>query len=505
MVEISKIIEQNPWWRFGREFKYYDIIIKKYEGADVKITRKEVKLETSKIYAIHGMRQVGKTTEIKKKILKLIDDRVDPESICYFSCESLASRRELRKVLDFFLDKLVEHERIYVFLDEINFVKDWVSEILQVANSDKFERVAILFTGSPFGIQEHTHELIGRNIEGNRYFLKPLSFRDFVLQDCLQFGSLDLTLDRVLEKELGILSENLSSTTINLEEPLEKIVPVFRRMLKFEGSLRYLFNIYLQTGGFPSVLNGYLSNTKAKELERVRPEFYERFIELVMKDALKQGKSDKTMQQVVTAILKKFGSRYDFRGLTEEIEEPVSHPTIIDYLRLMEDNFLIQVLYSYDFSKKSIRYRGMKKIYFMDPLIFHSFNSWLHGKPGYSYSKELIVDEERVSSLVEGIVCNHLARVKEVPVIKPADRFLWFYYDARKELDFVYQRENEEYLGIEVKYKPKVSFRDVATLNMPEEYLILSKREFEVNESGNIAIVPVYVFLCLLESSPKNL
>ncbi|MEA2033386.1 MAG: DUF4143 domain-containing protein, partial [Euryarchaeota archaeon] len=193
----------------------------------------------------------------------------------------------------------------------------------------------------------------------------------------------------------------------------------------------------------------------------------------------------------------------DFRGLAEEIEEPISHPTVIDYLRLMEDNFLIQVLYSYDFAKKRVRYKGMKKIYFTDSLIFHSFNSWLHGKDGYPYSEEFMLDEDKVSLLVEGVVCNHLARVKEVPIIKPADRFLWFYYDARKELDFVYQRENGEYLGIEVKYKQRVSFKDVATINMPKEYLILSKREFDTK--GNIAIVPVYIFLCLLESSGNNL
>ncbi len=90
---------------------------------------------------------MGKTTEIKKKILRLMrDDGVDPDSICYFSCESLVSRRELRKVLDFFLDKLAGHERIYVFLDEINFVKDWFLEIKGIADSDRFDRVVILFT-----------------------------------------------------------------------------------------------------------------------------------------------------------------------------------------------------------------------------------------------------------------------------------------------------------------------------------------------------------------------
>lgn len=500
MVEISKIAEQNPWWKFGKEFVDFDKTMKKYLEAPVKFERKDIDLATSNIYAIHGPRQVGKTTEIKKKILKLIKEKVDPDSICYFSCDFLVSRIELRKVLDFFLDKLAEHKKVYIFLDEINFVKDWVPEIKGIADGGKFDRVVILFTGSPFGVKVHTHELVGRNIEGNRYFIKSLSFRDFALQICEQKYK-HLTLDPSLKTELKILPLNLRNNCIDLEKPIEKALPIFRKILKFSKSLNLLFDIYLKTGGFPAVINNYFRNIKRKE--RVEKEFYERFLELVTKDALKQGKSDRIMQQVISGIIKKFGSRYDFRGLTEEIEEPISHPTIADYLRLLEDNFLINLFYSYDFSKKSIRYKGAKKVYFTDPFVFHAFNSWLYGKSGYVFSEEFLVNESNASLLVENIVCNHLARIKEVPVIKPPDRFLWFYYDIRKELDFVYQRENGKYLGIEVKFKPRVSFKDASMVDPIKEYLILSKDEFNV--SKNIAIVPIYIFLILLQCSEKNL
>jgi hypothetical protein len=104
---------------------------------------------------------------------------------------------------------------------------------------------------------------------------------------------------------------------------------------------------------------------------------------------------------------------------------------------------------------------------------------------------------------VEGIVGVSLARTKEVPVLKPADRFLWFYYDVRKELDFVYRREDGEYLGIEVKFRPRVSFKDLASVTQVREYMLLSKDEFEMGEKR--AIVPVSVFLCLLRNSEKNL
>ena len=170
---------------------------------------------------------------------------------------------------------------------------------------------------------------------------------------------------------------------------------------------------------------------------------------------------------------------------------------------MLEDNFIIHVLYSYDFSKRSLKPRGAKKISLADPFIFHAFNSWIHGKPGYSFSEEFLLDEVRSSISVEGIVQNSLSRTKEVPVLKPADRFLWFYYDARKELDFIYRKENGEHLGIEVKFRPRVSFKDMTSVDQVKEYLLLSRDEFERKE--NRIIVPAPAFLCLLRNSEKNL
>jgi hypothetical protein len=227
------------------------------------------------------------------------------------------------------------------------------------------------------------------------------------------------------------------------------------------------------------------------------------FVELVTKDVMRQGKSERIMQQILTAILKKIGSRYDFKSIGKETEEGVSHPTVIDYLQLLEDNFLIHVLYSYDFSKKALKPRGDKKISFTDPFIFHAFNSWLHGRPGYELSEDFLTNEVNRSVLVEGVTQNLLARTKEVPVLRPANRFTWFYYDVRRELDFVYRRENGKYLGIEVKYKPRVFFKDIPSVDPLKEYILLSVDEFE--SDGTKMIVPASIFLSLLQTSKKNL
>jgi predicted AAA+ superfamily ATPase len=64
------------------------------------------------------------------------------------------------------MDKLATHERVHIFLDEVNFVRDWAIEIKRIADGDKFDRVTVMCTGSPFGVGIHTHELIGRGSKG---------------------------------------------------------------------------------------------------------------------------------------------------------------------------------------------------------------------------------------------------------------------------------------------------------------------------------------------------
>jgi predicted AAA+ superfamily ATPase len=497
MIEISRIVAQNPWWKFGPDFALYDENLRRYNEASLKIVRKSLPLSTGNIYAIHGPRQVGKTTEMKKTIQELIRNGQDPDSICYFSCDGVVSEKELQKVLDFFLAKLMRHEKIYIFLDEVNFVKNWVPLIKRIADEGNFGRIVIVLTGSPFGLKVHTHELIGRGIEGNRYFLRPLSFRDFILQVSGKIA--EHTPDSSLRAELRNLRTHLETTRIDLERPMKEQLAEIERSLSYMRSLGLLFEIYLRTGGFPAVINSYLANFSKEE--KIEAKFYEMFVELVVRDTLRQGKSDRIMQQVLAAILKRMGSRYDFKSLGEETEEQISHPTILEYLRLLEDNFLIQVLYAYDFSRSSIKVKGAKKVHFLDPFIFHSFNGWIRGRPGYSLSEEFLLEEQNSSILVEGIVQGHLARTKEIPVLKPPDRFLWFYYD-RGELDFVYKRENGDFLGIEVRYRSKIG-KEVYRIGSIREYLLLSKDDFDIGE--DLMTVPVPVFLSLLQESEKSL
>lgn len=51
------------------------------------------------------------------------------------------------------MDKLATHERVHIFLDEVNFVRDWAIEIKRIADGDKFDRVTVMCTGLPLGLE----------------------------------------------------------------------------------------------------------------------------------------------------------------------------------------------------------------------------------------------------------------------------------------------------------------------------------------------------------------
>ena len=79
--------------------------------------------------------------------------------------------------------------------------------------------------------------------------------------------------------------------------------------------------------------------------------------------------------------------------------------------------------------------------------------------------------------------------------------FLWFYYDRSREIDFVYRRE-DEYLGLEVKYQYNAEIRDIKKINEIKDYILLTQDSFDLTQE---LIVPVHIFLPLLELSGRNL
>lgn len=497
MVEISKIVEQNPWWK-GREFEFekYDEYLRAYEDSAFKIKRAFPPFKHNNIYSISGPRQAGKTTLIKLLVKNLIRiEKEDPLAICYFSCDSLLSRsrKELRKVIDFFFEKLRRFEKGYILLDEVSYVQDWPFEIKSFVDEGKLKKIALFLTGSPLGVKE-VEFLPGRHIEGNRYFLKPLSFREFIKN--LDNKSISfLSSDPEVKHSIKLLKEKLNKNFLTLEEEFKDVEEKIEDFLPFKDTLDFLLDFFIKVGGFPKPIEEYIKNKKVEERS------YETIINVIMSDLLKRGKSEEVAKQIFSGVIKRLGSSYDFRTLVKDTVEGIAVNTIIDYLKIFEDSFLIKILYSYDFERKRRRIKGNKKIYFADPFILYSIYSWLEGKNGFEVTEDILKHEENVSTILESIVFSSLSSVKEAPLINPSLNFLWFYYDKRGEIDFIFKRASD-FLGIEVKYKPEVEEK-IIKLNQVKAYIILSKDSFKIKD--NVIIVPASLFLALIEKSKHHL
>jgi predicted AAA+ superfamily ATPase len=77
---------------------------------------------------IFGPRQVGKSTALILLIKRLLEEeRANPKSIFYFSCDKLADYRELDEIIGEYM-KFKRANNIsssFIFLDEITYPREW--------------------------------------------------------------------------------------------------------------------------------------------------------------------------------------------------------------------------------------------------------------------------------------------------------------------------------------------------------------------------------------------
>jgi len=500
MVKISEIVSQNPWWKHGKNFANFDKHLSDAKQGLIFFRRGEFEASRENIYVVRGCRQVGKTTYLKERIRNLLESGVDPKCILYLSLDFFVSRRELRNAVSYFLDANREADDLYIFLDEITSIEDWNLELKYLSDSGVTKRTRIITTGSSGVALRRKGELLpGRGLESNEYYMKPLSFREFILQTADRIAA------HVGTSEFRVSLQNsratLEETSVELSSDFDDIYRQVNRIAPFKKEIEYLFTVYLTTGGFPAVINNHLKRKFAGEGEVVDPRLAETFVRNVLGDMTKQGKQETLARQILREVTDKYGTRYSFSKLARDIES--THTTAIDYLELLEESFILTVLHPYDFSKMGVKFKGSKKVYFQDPFIFYSLGSFLTGKSLSDVIDETRQNEESLSKLIEGVVCSHLIMSREVPILREPETFLWFYYDTRsREIDNVLKIDGS-CAGVELKYQSKVGFKEVLTVPQIKKYVVLSREDIRKEE--NILTVPVELFLSLLKKSNHNL
>ena len=280
------------------------------------------------IKVISGIRRCGKSFFLKSIIQELLENGINKKDIIYIELDKkeykdIKTSKQLEKLID---KKMIDDDFKYLFIDEIQNVKDFESLI----NSYREEgNISIFITGSNSYLLsgELVTKLTGRYIEIE---IMTLSFYEYV------------DMKRFLNKSVN--------KNIYLE-----------------------FEEYIRNGGFPKSL--YYDNKKKKitYTSSVINQIFNKDIK-----ASNKIKDKALFERIEKFIINNFGVVISIKNiynyLKNEVKINVDRRTIKRYLDILEKAKIIYSCDLFDIKSKSVL-KGKKKYYLADLSIYYSQNT----------------------------------------------------------------------------------------------------------------------------------
>lgn len=256
------------------------------------------------IKVITGMRRTGKSTIMQLLVNYLIESGVRREQILFINMELLdnsflADISELHKFVR--EHKNMAGKRLYLFIDEIQEIKDWEKAI----NSFYADNEADIFiTGSNSNLlsSELATLLSGRYIE---FFIYPLVFSEFV-----QFRNKEIRLND-------------------------------------------LFNEFLKYGGMPGI----------HHLEFKEAEIYQYLSAIrdsvILKDVIRRNniRDVSLLEKIMQFVFDNIGNIFSGRKITDYFKKErrlLGHETVYNYLKYLENAFIINRVPRFDLRGKKL-------------------------------------------------------------------------------------------------------------------------------------------------------
>jgi len=198
--EILTILEDWNFWKKELDTGVRrDFYLQKFEGF----------ASTKHIVVVTGARRSGKSYLLRQFAKKLISQGVPKTNILMINFEDPRfvglDTKLLQKIYEVYLEVLNPQDKPYIFLDEIQEVKDWEK---WVRSMHELNKAKIIISGSNAKLlsREFSTLLTGRHVDLTVF---PLSFREF-----LHFKNL------AVEDELDLVNKRIEVKTL-LNEYLE--------------------------------------------------------------------------------------------------------------------------------------------------------------------------------------------------------------------------------------------------------------------------------------------
>lgn len=378
--------------------------------------------DTPDVIVIHGARQVGKTS-----LMKLIHDelRAAGKETHYIDLEEM----QMLALLDEGHDALLNHlgetgaladSRLHLFVDEIQYLSD-PSSFLKMLRDHHADRLKLIVSdSSSFEIKsKFSDSLAGRTVN---FELLPLSFREFL---------------------------RFRGSSIQLDKPVTSL-PVVKQLTR-------MFTEYVLYGGYPRV---------AQESERAKKETYlsqviNTYIRKDIRDLANVRHIDK-FNKLLEALAAQSGQLLNVSELANTAR--LSRPTVENYLFIMEQTYVIQLLRPFS--------RNLRSELFKTPKIFFHDTGIAQLLAHKGFHKTI------TGSMLENAVFSEFRKSADVGGL-----FHWRTQDG-KEIDFIVQK-GESIIPVEVKSVGsklnRAALRSFKELYKPKKLVCLALEEIPGN------------------------
>ena len=274
-------------------------------------------------------------------------------------------------------------------------------------------------------------------------------------------------------------------------------------LTEFELYLNGLNNLlidYAITGGVIKAIDAYLGTGK------IPTSLYNEYKEYLLGETLKARKREDYLRETLTQVFETHTTPVGWETLKSRTSIR-SRGTVSSYINLIQNCYLISVINKQRGQKGIPDYVKDKKIYFSDPFVFHSLHGWIYGLGNpYASTIDYVKDNEKLSLLLESIICSHILRLiytlYESPLIDPKSHLFFWRGKKDKEVDFVFDLERVTF-PVEVKYRNQLRTEDKLGMlnyldqNKVQRGIILSKNIIDYSDP-RYTILPISIFLSLI-------
>ena len=341
-LEIIKVLNRyNPWWdnKPIPESKTSPFKRGDFEVINSTLNRRE-------IASIVGPRRVGKTVLIHQLIQDLLDSKIEPKRILYLSVDEIELNRggaELKHILDAYFRYIVKkpfdelEETHYLFLDEIQELKDW-EKILKNWYDLGFKIKFIISGSSSIWISKGAEESLLGRIKTS--VMMPLKFSEILRYK-------QILPDSFSEERKKVHSALIYSIeTGNLEEFKKELERFVGLITSKRDAIEIELNRYLVVGGYPEFL-------EEKNYTKIAESIRDKIKLIFFKDIVRyfRIRNPAVLEDLFKLLSKTSGNSINLVKTAQTLD--IQRPTLKDYIKYLTKAYLIKSSEFYSTSRKT--------------------------------------------------------------------------------------------------------------------------------------------------------